>query len=87
MYLVDDVAIDSDEYPGDADLTAEIEALCTGSAFEDYTGEHATATARLDYFFLYPTEESWDFGDRGFTCMAVSADGSPLEDSVEGSGD
>ena len=48
VYLVDDVAIDSDEYPGDAALAAEIEDLCTGAAFEDYTGgSFADSSSRL----------------------------------------
>ena len=70
VFLIDDVAVDSDEYPGDTSLTAEIEEQCTGRAFEDYTGG-TFADSSLDYFFLYPTEESWDAGDRGFVCMAV----------------
>lgn len=86
VYLIDDVSIDTDEYPGDPELTAEIEDLCTGAAFEDYTGG-TFGRSSLEFFFLYPTEESWEFGDRGFTCMAVSADGSPLRHSVEGTGD
>ncbi len=86
VYLIDDVAVDSDEYPGDASLTAAIEEQCTGRAFEDYTGG-TFADSSLDYFFLYPTEESWDAGDRGFVCMAVSVDGSPIDHSVRGSGE
>ena len=86
VYLIDDVAIERDEYPGDAVLTAEIEERCTGQAFEEYTGG-TFADSSFDYFFLYPTEESWDAGDRGFTCMVVSVDGSPIDHPVEGSGD
>ena len=86
VFLIDDTAVDSDEYPGDASLTAEIEERCTGRAFEDYTGG-TYGDSSLDYFFLYPTEESWDAGDRGFMCMAVSVDGSPIDHSVGGSGE
>lgn len=86
VYLIDDVTVDSDEYPGDAFLTATIEEQCAGRAFEDYTGGTFTDSS-LDYFFLYPTEESWDAGDRGFICMAVSVDGSPIDHSVRGSGE
>jgi hypothetical protein len=86
VYLVDTLTTDAEEYPGDRALTAEIVPLCTGSVFEDYTGSSYGGSA-LEFFYLYPTEEFWRFGDRAITCMAISADGSPLERSVEGSGD
>ncbi len=54
VFLIDDVAVDSDEYPGDTSLAAEIEEQCTGRAFEDYIGG-TFADSSLDYFFLYPT--------------------------------
>ena len=85
VYLIDDVAVEGDEYPVKPS-TAEIEERCTGQAFEEYTGG-TFADSSLDYFFLYPTEESWEAGDRSFTCMAVSVDGSPIDHPVRGSGE
>ena len=84
VFLVDELAIDSDEYPGVETVTTEVDAMCSGPAFEDYVGT-AHADSELDTFLLYPTEQTWD-DDRGFVCMAITVDGSQLQDSVEGSG-
>jgi hypothetical protein len=85
VYLVDTVTNEGDAYPGEATLTSTIERMCTGQAFEDYVGV-SYGLSSLELFYLYPTEESWGFGDRSYTCMAATADGSPLQESVEGSG-
>ena len=85
VYLVDDIELDSDEYPGLAALGVEIEERCTGPAFEDYVGV-PYPRSELAYSYLYPVEDGWERGDREFVCVAVEADGSRLFESVEGSG-
>ena len=47
----------------------------------------ATHDSELDVYSLYPTEEIVGAADdREYVCLAITADGSPLTASVEGSG-
>jgi hypothetical protein len=85
VYLVDDVELERDEYPGLAAIAEEIDERCTGRAFEDYVGT-PYVRSELAYSYLYPVESGWERGDREFVCVAVEADGSKLSESVEGSG-
>lgn len=83
VFLVDEVAIDSEEYPGLETVTAAIERAC-GPAFERFVGV-AYDDSALDIYYLYPIEELWEEqGDRGFVCMIITVDGSQLRGSVEG---
>jgi hypothetical protein len=84
VYLVDDVQLDREEYPGLSAIAAEIDERCTGEAFEDYVGT-PYLRSELAYSYLYPVESGWERGDREFVCVAVEADGSTLFESVEGS--
>ncbi|MCP4964360.1 MAG: hypothetical protein GY926_03910 [bacterium] len=51
--------------------------------FEAYVGE-SYEDSPLDYFYLGPTEDSWDLGDRGVLCVLYSADLSKLTGSSRG---
>jgi hypothetical protein len=82
VFLVADVSIDTDEYPGLPALAREIDAACSGVAFQDYVGV-PYLQSELEYSYLYPVEDGWDRGDREFVCIAVEADGSKLIESIQ----
>lgn len=77
------------EFPGEAALAAQAEGECLGSAFESYVGVDYNSSA---YYVIpiFPSEASWDAGDRVVHC--VLADGnnlssaSPVEGSLRGTG-
>ena len=80
VYLVDDVA-DSDEYPGQAKIQAQVELACAGAGFSDYVGEDLRESD-VGIYTLSPTAESWDQGDRSFVCIATGSDGDDLVGSI-----
>ncbi len=85
VYLVDEMTEEGDDYPGRDAMDAEVDSACTGSAFEDYVGTSYRESI-YEYDSLYPTEEGWELGDRGYVCLIITATGRPLTSSVEGSG-
>jgi hypothetical protein len=85
VFALGDVDRDDDEHPGTETVLAEVQAACTGQAFEDYVGRSYQESA-LEVYTLYPSEDAWDDGDRGYVCLAVNPDGSPLTGRVAGSG-
>ena len=86
VFVVDDVTIADDDYPGDAAITAFVEEACTGEAFDDFVGR-SYRESELDVYYLFPIELMWEqANDREYVCMAIAADSSPLTGSVEGSG-
>lgn len=84
--FVDDLPQGGDEYPGEDRVSSAAFDLCTGDGFEDYVGVSYLRSV-YEVYSLFPSEQGWDFGDRSVVCMVISADGSPLTESVEGSGD
>jgi hypothetical protein len=72
-------------YPREEALFAELQTLCTGSAFTDYVGvEYAVSAFEVLYF--YPLADDWDFQRGEYHCVLYSLDGEVLTESVEGSG-
>ena len=57
-----------------------------GQGFEDYIGVPYVDSI-YGVYTLYPSDQSWDLGDRSAVCMVVSPGGTPLTESVEGSGE
>ena len=51
--------------------------------FEPAIGESYAASS-LDYLFFFPSEESWDNGDREYLCYAYEANLDKLTGSVRG---
>lgn len=86
VYLVADVSIDTDEYPGEDALFAEIDAACGGQGFEQYVGA-PFGSVGLSYYYLFPVADGWARGDREFVCIAIDDDLSPLTGTVRGRGD
>ncbi len=77
-----------DDYPGEAALQEAYED-CFGDRFESYVGTDYNVSS-LYAHAIYPTEESWDAGDRSIQCFLTSspdpAASEPLEGSMRGSG-
>jgi hypothetical protein len=86
VYLVEDLTLDGDEYPGEEAVNADVRDVCLADGFEDYVGI-ASDDSIYEVYALYPSERSWELGDRSAVCMVVSVDGSPLTRSVEGTGE
>jgi len=65
------VPFSGDAYPGEEQVTAQSEEACIAQ-FETFVGipyENST----LDYYFYYPTEDSWtNDNDRVATCVVYS---------------
>lgn len=74
-------SFEGDEYPADVLTTAD--EVCFNE-FESYVGA-PYETSSLDIQYLYPTESSWDLGDREVVCIVVPLEGQ-LSEVVKGSG-
>ncbi|MFV0257198.1 MAG: septum formation family protein [Acidimicrobiales bacterium] len=59
--------VSGDEYPGAEAMTAVGLAECS-EAFQQYVGIPVDAS-KYEMFSLSPTPESWEIGDRLFTCL------------------
>ena len=86
VYLVEDLPLDGDEYPGVERVNAAVQEVCLGDGFEAYVGV-SYRDSIYGVSWLYPSDQSWDVGDRSAVCMVVSPSRAPLTESVEGSGD
>jgi hypothetical protein len=87
VYALGDFPDDQDaEYPGDSAATGWADQECL-SAFEGYVGITWEDSPDLTYTYLYPTEESWDEGDREILCALGHIDeGAQLVGSKQNSG-
>ena len=74
------VELADEEYP--ADVVSQAEEACY-DAFADYVG---IAYEESIYYFTatYPTQGSWDLGDRQIACLLVGETGEELTGSLEG---
>jgi hypothetical protein len=79
----DHPAASSEPYIGDEAMSKYADEVCLGE-FEAFVGTPYQESA-LFYFYLQPTEETWDVGDREILCSVYSEEGD-LTGSVEGSG-
>ena len=71
------------EYPGGDAVVAEAEEGCF-PLFEDWVGVPSDETS-LHYGSYFPSEESWDDGDREILCLAYDLNG-PVTGTLEGKG-
>ena len=68
------ITMDDGEYPGDAAVVTQANDSCRDS-FERFIGVPA-AQSRYMFNALYPTEDSWNGGDREILCrVALVPDG------------
>jgi hypothetical protein len=77
----DHPAAGDEAYIGDAAMTEYADEVCLGQ-FESFVGTPWEESA-LNYFYLQPTAETWDIGDREILC-AVYSDEGDLTGSAEG---
>lgn len=74
------VQIQGGTFPGDAGVGDFAVDACLDE-FEPYVGE-SYATSPLDYFYLGPTEDSWNNGDREVLCVLYAANLAKLTGSM-----
>jgi hypothetical protein len=84
VYFVTDLE-GGDTFPGQDAVIERGQELCVGEPFEDYVGTPYLRSA-LEIFTVYPTEETWDAGDREVSCLVIRPDGGDMTSSVRGSG-
>lgn len=57
-------------YPGDSAVDAAVGKLCD-DGLVTFSG---SANSRLDTYEILPTQDTWDYHDRGYVCIAVDED-------------
>lgn len=77
--VVAEATNDSADFPGEDVLEAESEEFCTEAVtpFFDQVGDSAS----VNYNYMWPTEGTWDYGDRKYTCLMVAIDGATFTGS------
>ncbi|MFQ5966853.1 MAG: septum formation family protein [Acidimicrobiia bacterium] len=71
-------------YPGLAVILDQSDAFCLDE-FEAFV-DHRWETSVLDFAYLYPEEEGWQFGDRTVLCLIQPTSDDPLTGSMRGAG-
>lgn len=74
--------LDDGDFPGDDAIGQAAELLC-GPSFESFIGLDYDASA-YDYSYYFPTEESWEAGDREVLCVAFADDASKITGTLKG---
>jgi hypothetical protein len=69
----------------ESDLRSFMDQTCK-PAFEAYTGLDYDNEPNLDYGLIYPTDQGWTDGDRGYTCYLFQVDETQLTRSLRASG-
>jgi hypothetical protein len=73
------------DFPGQEAIDEAITEQCQGQEFEDFVGTPYN-DSEIFVAALPPSEQTWnEADDREVLCFAVTQDGSPLTESVEGS--
>jgi hypothetical protein len=67
------VGLPEGDFPGDEAVLVQAVEVC-GAEFEGFVGLPYEESV-LEFSYLYPTEESWDAGDRSVTCSVVDLAG------------
>lgn len=73
---------ETDTFPGSEALNDAAQAMCI-EEFEAYVGLSYPESA-LDVLPIYPSQESWDSGDREVICALYNLDLSKLTASMQG---
>lgn len=71
-------------YPGDAAVREFADEICIAE-FESFVG-FDYLQSELDLGYFWPTDESWDAGDRAVQCFVYELDGSKASGSLESAG-
>ena len=64
------IRVSGDSFPGQSAIRDEYEERCL-SALESYAPSAAN-DPRVTNFLLYPTQKTWDQGDRDVACIAIT---------------
>lgn len=67
------VSVPDGSYPGDDTLTDTADERCYGLR-DGYVMDRWALPATVDVYYLVPSRESWDFGDREITCVLGNQD-------------
>jgi putative regulator of septum formation len=73
---------EGDAFPIALSLDSFIDETCV-PAFGTYLGEPFESATDFDLGYFYPDRESWDKGDRTFTCYVSRVDGAKLTQSLK----
>jgi len=74
-------AVPTAPFPGEDSILEVGETMC-GEELSEFAGSSIEASDDLTFFLLWPTEESWDFGDREYVCFVWTASGKQIVGSV-----
>ena len=78
-------AADNGVFPGEPELAAQINTLCSAVGVIDLTA--AAAVTDVQVQGSYPvTAEQWRAGDRNYYCFVSRSSGEPLPASLAGAG-
>lgn len=81
--VVAESVTDAEEFPGEDTLSSEAEAFCTDAVVPFF--DMVADSESVNYNYMWPTEGTWDFGDRKYTCLMVAVDGAMFTGSfIEG---
>ncbi|MGP3971567.1 septum formation family protein [Streptomyces sp. 6N223] len=70
-------------FPGDEELTRVAAEEC-GGLVQPYVLDVWNLDSSVTYFFYYPQQSGWAYGDREILCFFGHQDGSPLTGSLRG---
>ena len=82
VYYITDYAGDTDEFPGKQAMENAADEACI-AAFENYVGIDYDSS-EFDYSTLYPSEDTWEDGDRELLCSLEASDNSEWTGSGKG---
>jgi len=77
------IIMEDGDFPGDAVVEEQAVADCT-TEFNSFVGVDYQTSA-LDFAYYYPTQASWENGDREILCLIVDPAG-PVTGSLQGAG-
>ena len=78
------VTVDGEVFPGEAAIQTQADEVCRGD-FDPFVGLDYESSV-LDFGWLVPTADSWEFGDRVVACFIYRMDLEKVTGTLEGSG-
>ena len=76
---------EGDTFPISLSIDRFIDETCV-PAFETYLGQPFESATDFDLGYFYPDRDSWDKGDRTFSCYITRVDGAKLTQTVKAAG-
>jgi hypothetical protein len=78
------VTVEGDRFPGEVAVQGQADEMCL-DAFEPFVG-FDYQTSVLDFGWLVPTAETWEFGDRVIACFVYRMDLEKVTGTLQGTG-